>query len=41
MKTKEERANDKIPKIVYIYLVVEISHSSKKCQRKKKGCQKT
>jgi hypothetical protein len=37
MKTKEERANDKIPKIVEIYLAVEISHSSKKkCQRKKK-----
>jgi hypothetical protein len=29
MKTKEERANDKIPKIVEIYYlaIVEISHS--------------
>jgi hypothetical protein len=34
MKTKEERANDKIPKIVEIYLVVEISHSSKKMPKK-------
>jgi len=26
MKIKEERANDKIPKIVEIYLAIEISH---------------
>jgi hypothetical protein len=40
MKTKEERANDKTPKIVEIYLAIEISIHPKKCQRKKKGCQK-
>jgi hypothetical protein len=41
MKTKKEKANDKITKIVEIYLVIEISIHPKKCQRKKKGCQKT
>jgi hypothetical protein len=34
MKTKEERANDKIPKIVEIYLAIEISNSSKKMPKK-------
>ncbi len=34
MKTKEERANDKISKIVEIYLAIEISYSSKKMPKK-------
>jgi hypothetical protein len=37
MKTKEERANDKIPKNVGIYLVVEISHSSRKMPKKEES----
>jgi hypothetical protein len=36
MKTKEERANDKIPKIVEIYLIVEISHLFIKMLKKEK-----
>jgi len=40
MKMKEERANDKIPEIVEIYLVVEISQSSQKNAKERKNVAK-